>query len=159
MSLSPAPGMVRSLRACATFTVPAMPDIVGLHHVSLPASDCVLSSDWYERVLGFSRVLVEEEEDAVTTVVLQHSCGVMIYLRLDRRGVRPVDSGAYYRPALSFRVPSRSDLDAWDERLTALGVEHSAPRPAHLGWAVDIEGPDSLLIQLHTRERLSADPD
>ena len=136
-----------------------MPDILGLHHLSLPASDCVLSSDWYERVLGFSRVLVEEEEDTVTTVALQHTCEVMLYLRLDRRGTNAMNSGACHGPFLSFSVRSRRDLDDWSEWLTAQGVEHSAPREVHLGWAVDIEGPDDLLIQLHTHERLSADPD
>jgi glyoxylase I family protein len=136
-----------------------MPDIVGLHHLSLPASDCVLSSDWYERVLGFSRVLVEEEEDAVTTVALQHDCDVLLYLRLDRRTIKAPSGSAYHGPALSFSVRSRSDLDAWDEWLTTLGVDHSGPRQVHLGWAVDIAGPDGLLIQLHTRERLSAEPD
>ncbi len=136
-----------------------MPDIVGLHHLSLPASDCVASSDWYERVLGFSRVLVEEDEDAVTTVALQHDCDVLLYLRLDRRGIETVDEAAPHGPALSFRVHSRRDLDAWDERLTALGVEHSVPRQVHLGWAIDFAGPDGLLIQLHTHERISADPD
>jgi glyoxylase I family protein len=136
-----------------------MPDIVGLHHLSLPASDCVLSSDWYERVLGFSRVLVEEEEDAVTTVALQHDCGVLLYLRLDRRGIEGPNGRAHHGPALSFSVRGRADLDAWDEWLTTLGVGHSRPRQVHLGWAVDIDGPDGLLIQLHTQERLSADPD
>jgi catechol 2,3-dioxygenase-like lactoylglutathione lyase family enzyme len=134
-------------------------DIVGLHHLSLPASDCVISSDWYERVLGFSRVLIEEEEDVVSTVAVQHDCDVLIYLRLDRRGIQAADGTADHGPALSFRVPSRADLDSWDERLTTLGVEHSAPHEVHLGWAVDVAGPDGLLIQLHTRERLSADPD
>jgi glyoxylase I family protein len=136
-----------------------MPDLVGLHHVSLPASDCVTSSDWYERVLGFSRILVEEEENAVTTVALQHQCDVLLYLRLDRRCLEYFGRTAHHGPALSFRVPSREDLDAWDQRLTGLGVEHSAPRQVHLGWAVDIAGPDGLLIQLHTLERLSTDPD
>ncbi len=65
----------------------------------------------------------------------------------------------YHGPALSFRLPSGRDLDAWDIWLTALGVDHSAPRQVHLGWAVDIDGPDGLLIQLHTHERLSGDPD
>jgi catechol 2,3-dioxygenase-like lactoylglutathione lyase family enzyme len=135
-----------------------MPDIVGLHHVSLPASDCVVSSDWYERVLGFSRVLVEEEEDAVTTVALQHDCDVLLYLRRDSRSAEALRT-AQPGPALSFRVPSRDDLDAWDRHLATLGVRHSAPHQVHLGWAVDIEGPDALHIQLHTHERLSADPD
>jgi glyoxylase I family protein len=136
-----------------------MPDLVGLHHVSLPASDCLLSSDWYERVLGFTRLLVEEEEDTVTTVAVQHRCDVLLYLRLDRRGVEAFGPTAQHGPVLSFSVPNREDLDAWADRLTALGVEHSAPRQAHLGWAVDIAGPDGVRIQLHTLERLSGDPD
>jgi glyoxylase I family protein len=148
----------RPTPCCGTATVPAVPDIVGLHHVSLPASDCLIGSDWYERVLGFSRVLVEEEEDDVTTVALQHQSDVLLYLRRDRRGADALGM-AQHGPAVSFRVRSREDLDAWDERLTALGVDHSAPRQAHLGWAIDIAGPDGLLIQLHTYERLSADPD
>jgi hypothetical protein len=45
----------------------------------------------------------------------------------------------------------------WDNRLTELGAEHSSPRQAHLGWALDVIDPSGLRIQLHTREVLSAD--
>jgi glyoxylase I family protein len=136
-----------------------MPEIDGLHHLSLPTSDCLVSSDWYERVLGFSRVLIAEEEAVVTTVALQHQCNVLLYLRLGRRENGAVDRTALHGFALSFLVPSRDDLDSWDERLTALGVDHSPPRQVHLGWALDLTGPDGMLIQLHTREPLSGDPD
>ena len=56
--------------------------ITGLHHVSLPAADVVRSSDWYERVLGFVPILMEEDEDVVTMIVMEHQCHVVLYLRL-----------------------------------------------------------------------------
>jgi len=131
------------------------PLILGFHHVSLPARDVELSGDWYERVFGFECVLIEEEEDRVTAVMLQHPAGMLLALHLSpdqappRRGL-----GA---AALSFWVASQDDLLLWDNRLTELGIEHSSPRPAHLGWALDVVDPSGLRIQLHTPELISAD--
>ena len=45
----------------------------------------------------------------------------------------------------------------WDERLAELGAQHSGPRQAHLGWALDVIDPSGLRIQLHTYEAISAD--
>jgi catechol 2,3-dioxygenase-like lactoylglutathione lyase family enzyme len=39
--------------------------ICGYHHVSLPVTNVLGSSDWYERVFGFARVVIEEQEDSV----------------------------------------------------------------------------------------------
>ena len=58
---------------------------------------------------------------------------------------------------LCFRVASRGELARWDQRLTELGVEHSSPRRAHLGLALDAVDPSGLRIQLHTPELISAD--
>jgi catechol-2,3-dioxygenase len=136
---------------------PAVPAITGLHHVSLPAADVERSSDWYERVLGFVPILMEEDEDAITMIVLEHRCGVLLYLRKAPEPIpaRSTTGGA----AVTFLVDSRDDLIAWQLRLTELAIEHSGPRDAHLGWALDMTGPDGLRIQLHTREELSADGD
>ena len=106
-----------------------MAQILGFHHVSLPARD--------------------------TAVTLQHPAGMLLALHLSpdqappRRGL-----GA---AALSFWVASQDDLLLWDNRLTELGIEHSGPRPAHLGWALDVVDPSGLRIQLHTHELISAD--
>jgi hypothetical protein len=54
-------------------------------------------------------------------------------------------------------VTDRPALMRWDSRLTDRGVEHRPPREAHLGWAPDVIGPDSLRIQLHTREDLTSE--
>jgi glyoxylase I family protein len=134
-----------------------MPQISGLHHVALPATDALRSSDWFERVFGFRCVLIREEEDQITMVTLEHPSGAVLYIqnapglveawRLSRTGTA----------VLGLSVADQAALARWQHRLTELGVEHTPPRPAHLGVALDVTGPDGLGIQLHTREEISGD--
>lgn len=135
----------------------AVTQISGYHHVSLPVPDVLASSDWYERVFGFVRVLIEELEDSVTAVMLEHPAGIFLYLHHAPELLRDWHGPATGAAVLSFRVASYEDLAAWEERLTELGIEHSAPRQAHLGWALDVFDPDGTHIQLHTREAVSAE--
>jgi len=130
--------------------------ICGFHHVSLPARDLDRSSDWYERVFGFERILIEEDEACVTMIMLEHPEGMVLCLHTapDPAPRRELGNSV---ALLSFRVASRADLTAWDRRLTGLGVEHSSPHPAHLGWALNVADPSGLRIQLHTRETITAD--
>jgi|SRR5271157_1466962 len=134
-----------------------MAQICGFHHVSLPARDLERSGDWYERVFGFERILIEEDEDRVTMVLLEHPEGMLLCLH------KSLDLGpAWYGlgsavAVLSFRVANRADLVRWDKRLAELEAEHSGPRQAHLGWALDVIDPSGLRIQLHTYDAISAD--
>jgi catechol 2,3-dioxygenase-like lactoylglutathione lyase family enzyme len=134
-----------------------MAQICGFHHVSLPASDLDRSGDWYERVFGFRRVLIEEDEDGVTMVMLEHPEGMLLCLHQSPDLGRTWHSLGNAIAVLSFRVASRADLVAWDKRLAELGAQHSSPRQAHLGWALDVIDPSGLRLQLHTYEAISAD--
>jgi len=49
--------------------------------VSLPVVDVLGSSDRYERVFGYFRVLIEETEDRVTAVMLEHLGDARLALR------------------------------------------------------------------------------
>ncbi|HTZ91238.1 MAG TPA: VOC family protein [Streptosporangiaceae bacterium] len=133
-----------------------MPRICGFHHVSLAATDLDRTADWYERVFGFEPVLIEEDEECIRLIVLRHPDGMLLQL------CRPAQLALAVQPSggaaiLSFRVASQDDLVAWAERLTGLGVSHSGPRTAHLGWALDVIDPSGLHIQLHTYEVISSD--
>jgi hypothetical protein len=130
-----------------------MPQISGLHHIAVPRKDALLSGEWFERVFGFTRILVEEEEDRVTGVVLEHPCGILLFLH------QTADAFPAYPDLATFAlgVADRDELLMWADHLSALGVPCSAPRPAHLGWALDVTDPEGFRIQLHTREILSAD--
>jgi hypothetical protein len=114
--------------------------------VSVPTSDPLASSDWFERVLDFATVLIEEHENDVVAMLLQHPCGARLLLR--RAEVPPAALRGY--PLFALGVASYSELLRWEEHLTTVGAEHSAVHPAHLGWAVTITGPDLILIQLRT---------
>jgi len=134
-----------------------MPQISGIHHVSLPATDVMRSTDWFERVFGFSCLLIKEEEDRIAMATMEHPAGVLLYLHQ----VPQEAAAASWLPgpasALALAVTDRPALMGWDSRLTDLGVEHGQPREAHLGWALDVIGPDGLRIQLHTREDLTSE--
>ena len=146
-----------AMTAAARSSVRGMAQISGFHHVSLPASDLDRSSDWYERVFSFRRVLIEEDEDRVTMVMLEHPEGMLLCLHHSPdlgQAWHGLDSAV---AVLSFRVASRADLVAWAKRLAELQTEHSGPRQAHLGWALDVLDPSGLRIQLHTYETISAD--
>ncbi len=120
--------------------------LTGLHHVTVPTCDPLASSDWYARVLGFVTLLIEEHEDDVVTVLLQHPCGARLLLR---RAEVPLAALRGY-PLFALGVASYTELLHWEEHLTTVDADHSAVHPAHLGWAVTVTGPDLILIQLRT---------
>jgi catechol 2,3-dioxygenase-like lactoylglutathione lyase family enzyme len=120
-----------------------VPTLTRLHHVSVPTTDPLASSDWFERVLGFATLLIEEHENDVVAILLQHPCGARLLLR---RAEVPL---AGY-PLFALGVASYTELLHWEEHLTTVDAEHSAVHPAHLGWAVTVTGPDRMLIQLRT---------
>ena len=129
--------------------------LTGIHHVSVPATDPLAGSDWYERVLGFAAVLIEERESEVVTVLLQHPCGARLLLR---RAAAPVVASREY-PWFGLTIASYAELERWVQHLTALDVEHSAVHQAHPGWAVTVTGPDLVGIQLQTDEGPSGEGD
>lgn len=125
-----------------------VPLLIGLHHVTVPSSDPLAASDWYARVFDFAALLIEELENEVMAVLLQHPCGArLLLLRADE----PLAALRGY-PLFGLSVANHDELLRWVERLTTFDVEHSGVHQAHLGWAVTVTGPDLVHIQLHTDE-------
>lgn len=125
-----------------------VPLLVGVHHVTVPTSDPLAASDWFVRVFDFASLLIEERENEVTAVLLQHPCGARLLLRY---AAEPLGELRGY-PLFSLSVADHDELLRWVEHLTTLNVEHSGVHQAHLGWAVTVTGPDLVRIQLHTDE-------
>ena len=132
-----------------------MPALTGVHHVSVPASDPLVASDWYVRIFDFVTLLIEEHETEVVAVLLQHPCGARLLLRC-----APTPAAALRGyPLLALSVVSYDELLNWVTHLTSFDVEHSAIHPAHPGWAVTVTGPDHLCIQLRTDDGPSGEDD
>ena len=83
--------------------------MVGVHHVTVPASDPLAASDWYVRVFDFAELLVEEGENEVTTVLLEHPCGVRLLLR---RADEPLTALHGY-PLFGLSVANHEQLLRW----------------------------------------------
>ncbi len=125
-----------------------MPMLVGVHHITVPSSDPLAARDWYVQVFDFVSLLIEERENEITAVLLQHSCGARLLLRYADEPV----AALHGYPLFSLSVVNHAELLRWVEHLTTLNVEHSGVHQAHLGWAVTVTGPDLVRIQLHTDE-------
>ena len=126
--------------------------IIGVHHVRLPVSDIIRSSDWYTNTFGFETRLTEEEEDRITGAVVVHASGVTLGLHAAPALARALRG--FCSVALSVR--DRMDLTSWCKHLDTLGVEHSAPTEGHVGWYVHVPDPDGLVIELHTHGNITA---
>ena len=123
-----------------------VPRLTGVHHVTVPTSDPLAGTDWYVQVFGFTALLMEESENEVAAVLLQHPCGVRLLLR---RAAAPLPALRGF-PLFGLTVPSFTELQHWEEHLSSSEVEHSAVHQAHPGWAVTVTGPDLVRIQLQT---------
>jgi catechol 2,3-dioxygenase-like lactoylglutathione lyase family enzyme len=108
-----------------------VPLLTGVHHIRVPASDPLASSDWYARVLGFATLLIEEREDDVVGALLGHPCGVRLLLQ--PTATAAIASGEH--PLFGLTVPTHAELLRWAEHLTALGnrSQRCAPGASWLG--------------------------
>jgi len=128
----------------------AFPTVVGLHHVRVPVSDVLASRDWYVETLGLRPILVTEDEDTVTGIVMRHSSGVVVGLHLAPEQSKALAGFAVIGLAVS-------DLEPWPAHLDGLGVAHSGIVDGHLGQCLRVRDPDGLLVELHTPAQPSAD--
>jgi len=125
-----------------------VPLLTGVHHVTVPTSDPLAASDWYVRVFDFAALLMEERENEVVAVLLQHPCGARLLLR---RTTAPMAAVREY-PLFGLTVANYTELQHWVQHLTTFDVEHTTVHEAHPGWAVTLTGPDVVRIQLQTAE-------
>jgi len=124
-----------------------------IHHVTVPVTDAVRSSDWYTAVLDFEPILLYEDEDRVVDVVVVHPGGVSLRLLEDRDRARAMAGFDLF----SLGVDGRGGLERWARRFDGEGVDCTPIRPAHLGWALTVTDPDGIGIVLQTTDSPSAD--
>jgi catechol 2,3-dioxygenase-like lactoylglutathione lyase family enzyme len=128
-----------------------MSTLAGFHHVKLPVHDVTRSRDWYATVLAFG-VDLEFVEDGVLMGVAMRDSDRTLCLALRHDPVR-ARALAGFDP-LALAVATRSDLEAWRDRLDAAGHPHGGIITGHQGWVlVGLSDPDGFEPRLYTIER------
>jgi catechol 2,3-dioxygenase-like lactoylglutathione lyase family enzyme len=124
------------------------PQLAGIHHVKFPVTDLAASRAWYEAVFGLSLQMEFRDDDhgPVMGVVFEPVGGVYIALRHNPAAA----AGTAGFDPVSLAVADRAALDRWIAHLDDLGIDHSPPIDASIGWMIVFHDPDGIEHHLYT---------
>ena len=128
-----------------------MPDITGIHHLSLTVRDADASADFYRNVFGFVKVLdLPDEQGRGFKRILAHGAtrtilGLSVH---DANEGTPFTEFRTGLDHLSFGVSSPNELEAWAAHLDALGVARSEVRATPIGSLLTVRDPDDIQVEL-----------
>ncbi|WP_308466374.1 VOC family protein [Rathayibacter soli] len=127
-----------------------VPEISGIHHVTLTVSDAPASAAWYRDVLGFE-IVKQVQVSEITRVMMARSGFELV---LDSHGDKAIPGPFSERRAgldhLSFAVADRETLDQWAEHLDAVGVGRSPVKQGSSGSLVAFRDPDNIALEFYT---------
>jgi len=127
-----------------------MPDVSGIHHVSVTVTDIERSVPWYSELLGLTKLMEESHPDGTGYAVVLGKPDWSMCVGLHTHPTNERERFAESRTGLDhigFMVSGRADLDAWESKLTELGVEHS-PVNDQGGYAVLVfRDPDNIQLE------------
>ena len=128
-----------------------MPDVSGIHHVSVTVTDMERSVPWYSELLGLTKLMEEPHADGNGYAVVLGKPDWSMCVGLHTHPTNERERFSESRTGLDhigFMVSGRAELDAWESRLTKLGVEHS-PVNDQGGYAVLVfRDPDNIQLEL-----------
>ena len=136
-----------------------VPGFSGIGHLDLSVSDAETSAAWYERVLGLARVRRVDFAER-TMIVLRHEAWGLVIGLNQHQGFpgEPFDEQRAGLDHVGFAVGQRRDLDAWQERLVSLGVEHSPVADIEVGSALVFRDPDHIQLELWWSKPAGGEP-
>jgi glyoxylase I family protein len=127
-----------------------MPDVSGIHHVSVTVTDIERSVPWYSELLGLTKLMEEPHPDGTGYAVVLGKPDWSMCVGLHTHPTNKNERFSESRTGLDhvgFMVSGRAELDAWDSRLTEMGVEHS-PINDQGGYAVLVfRDPDNIQLE------------
>ena len=104
-----------------------IPPMSSIHHIGLTVADVEASEAWYQRVLGFERLMIEPHNGGTGYTVLIHRPGTSVDIGLDHHEANERDTFAEHRTGLdhvAINVERRTDLDEWVSHLDQMEVRH-----------------------------------
>jgi glyoxylase I family protein len=117
------------------------------HHVTLTVTDLSRSIDWYERVLGMTKV-ADREGPTWKRALMRSEGGLVISLTAhDGTGGDRFDERRVGLDHLSIACESRDEVEAWERHLNELGVEHGDLVDAGYGHVLTSRDPDGIPVE------------
>jgi len=127
-----------------------VPEMTGVHHVSVTVTDLERSVPWYEEVLGLSRLMEDTHPDGTGYFVLLGNPTLTVLVGLH---VHPSNAGESFSEArtgldhVGFAVSDHAELETWERRLVELDVPHS-PVDDQPGYSVVVfRDPDDVQLE------------
>jgi glyoxylase I family protein len=124
------------------------PHAARLHHIALTVSDLDASVDWYGQVFGVKHLMDAPHEGGVGRILADETMSLMFALHAhDASKGEPFQETRTGLDHVGFAVPTRRDLEAWQDHLETHGVkrEAAADRPMTQSPIVD-ESYGSVLV-------------
>ena len=128
-----------------------MPTLSSIHHASLTVTDLDRSVTWYQEVLGLTKVVEDTHPDGTGFFVGLTDPTFAFVVGLHVHPTNHAETFSEHRTGLdhiSFGVSSRAELEAWEERFTELGVEHTPVIDAQGYSVVVFRDPDDIQLEL-----------
>jgi glyoxylase I family protein len=127
-----------------------MPDVSGIHHVSVTVTDLERSVPWYSELLGLTKLMEEPHPDGNGYTVVLGKPDWSMCVGLHTHPTNEHERFSESRTGLDhigFMVSGRAELDAWESSLAERGVEHS-PVNDQGGYAVLVfRDPDNIQLE------------
>jgi glyoxylase I family protein len=127
-----------------------MPQIAAIHHVGITVTDIERSLPWYSELFGLAKLMEEPHPDGTGYVIVlgkpdwSMCIGLHAHPTSDRERFSEARTGLDH---VSFLVSGRAELDAWQSRLSELGVEHSPVNDQDSYSALVFRDPDNIQLE------------
>lgn len=123
--------------------------LAGLSHVSLSVRDLEVSELWYRKLFGLE-LLYEELQPHFDAVTLVHppTGTIIVLIRHLMGSTARFDETRIGLDHLALAVPDRQALEAWEQQLSAAGIEHSPVTEVGYGWSLVFRDPDHIQLEL-----------
>jgi catechol-2,3-dioxygenase len=123
--------------------MPAFPTIT---HVALTVSDLQKSAAWYEKLFDAKPVLDEDTGPFHHIVWSIGSTLLGIHGFPDGKSTT-FDERNVGLDHLAFQCANRGELEAWEQRLNELGIEHGGIVDAGYGSGLSFRDPDNIALE------------
>lgn len=126
-----------------------MPRIEGIAHIELSVRDRDASVDFYRDILGFKEFHTTDSGRWLRTLC-RHPCGLVLSITQHRDHFNALfDPRHVGVDHVAFQVSKFGVLEAWEDRLGDLDVDHSPVVRTEFGSVLSFTDPDGIQLELY----------